>query len=672
MQNYRQFYGEHHLTFSHDIKKNVTVIHGENGSGKTTLLNAFKWCFYGNTDFDTGNANILNEQAIALASVEEDIILKITVEFEHEDRTYSAERTQIFYKQKVDHIAQIGSENMSLWINDGSGEKRKSDSPETHLNQILPENMHPYFFFNGERIEKLASASQSIKIQQAIKNLMGLEIVERASQHLGKNVKRYFNKKMRSNASEDLSKVIDGENDLEDKLEDLKKLREQAIKNKAAHEENLIHVEEQLRNIEDSSRSQKKRDELSKKLDKYKDDKIEIFKQRKKFISKNAFLVFAKEVFHKSDTILEENRAKGELPYKIKEQFIDDLLENNECICGREIANDSPEYNKIFSYRKKAGNIELENEFLFTSSAIKQQSKERKEFKKKFSLFQSDIEQLDKDIEYTASQLDEIGYKLKNNNHEDVADLEKKREELDNTIKDEIGKTYHYDEEVKTCKKTLKNFAEQRVQLEKQSEKCSEYARHRGVVDTLQEAIDALYDSLSNQVRVELSEKVNQTFKEIIRKSYSAEIDDSYCLQIYKDGFNNDRQKVYEKSTGENQITSLSFIGSIINQAKERYEQETSSAFYKGGLFPLVMDSPFGALDDDYRKKIAHHIPKLAEQVIIMVSNSQWSGVVEEQCNPKVGKQWSLIYHSPSITLEEEDHYVKSSNKFEYTDIREV
>ena len=29
----------------------VTVIHGSSGSGKTTLLNAFKWCFYGQTDF---------------------------------------------------------------------------------------------------------------------------------------------------------------------------------------------------------------------------------------------------------------------------------------------------------------------------------------------------------------------------------------------------------------------------------------------------------------------------------------------------------------------------------------------------------------------------------------------------------------------------------------------
>ena len=63
--NFRQFYGEHVIEFSTNLDKNVTVIHGENGSGKTTLLNSFKWVFYGITDFDTKNENLLNERLIA-------------------------------------------------------------------------------------------------------------------------------------------------------------------------------------------------------------------------------------------------------------------------------------------------------------------------------------------------------------------------------------------------------------------------------------------------------------------------------------------------------------------------------------------------------------------------------------------------------------------------------
>ena len=64
INNFRQFCGEVTLELSTDPDKNVTVVHGANGSGKTSLLNAFKWCFYGQTDFDTLNENILNEAAI--------------------------------------------------------------------------------------------------------------------------------------------------------------------------------------------------------------------------------------------------------------------------------------------------------------------------------------------------------------------------------------------------------------------------------------------------------------------------------------------------------------------------------------------------------------------------------------------------------------------------------
>ena len=40
LRNFRQFKGEHHIKFSVDPQKNVTVIMGENGSGKTTLAQA--------------------------------------------------------------------------------------------------------------------------------------------------------------------------------------------------------------------------------------------------------------------------------------------------------------------------------------------------------------------------------------------------------------------------------------------------------------------------------------------------------------------------------------------------------------------------------------------------------------------------------------------------------
>ncbi len=55
--DFRQFYGEQTLHFSHDQHRNVTMIFGTNGGGKTTILNAIQWVLYEtfSNDFEEQN-----------------------------------------------------------------------------------------------------------------------------------------------------------------------------------------------------------------------------------------------------------------------------------------------------------------------------------------------------------------------------------------------------------------------------------------------------------------------------------------------------------------------------------------------------------------------------------------------------------------------------------------
>ena len=112
------------------------------------------------------------------------------------------------------------------------------------MNQILPENLHPFFFFNGERIEKLAAVSQSHKVQEAIKNLMGLEIMQRASDHLQTRVRKYFNDKTRQSATEEIKKIIDAENQHNYDLVEFKSHLKQSSSNKVEYETELREVDE--------------------------------------------------------------------------------------------------------------------------------------------------------------------------------------------------------------------------------------------------------------------------------------------------------------------------------------------------------------------------------------------------------------------------------------------
>lgn len=51
LKDFRQFKGEQYVSFANDPERNVTIIMGENGSGKTSFAQAFRWCLYGETDF---------------------------------------------------------------------------------------------------------------------------------------------------------------------------------------------------------------------------------------------------------------------------------------------------------------------------------------------------------------------------------------------------------------------------------------------------------------------------------------------------------------------------------------------------------------------------------------------------------------------------------------------
>jgi DNA sulfur modification protein DndD len=97
--------------------------------------------------------------------------------------------------------------------------------------------------------------------------------------------------------------------------------------------------------------------------------------------------------------------------------------------------------------------------------------------------------------------------------------------------------------------------------------------------------------------------------------------------------------------------------------------------------FPIVMDSPFGSLDEIYRKQIANKLPKLANQLVVLVTKTQWRGEVAQEMERSIGREYVLVYNSPKADCEEDAIELggtryplvrRSPNEFEYTEIVEV
>jgi DNA sulfur modification protein DndD len=269
------------------------------------------------------------------------------------------------------------------------------------------------------------------------------------------------------------------------------------------------------------------------------------------------------------------------------------------------------------------------------------------------------------DEQKIAEQLSEISAKLERldtvdpETGETPAELERARdskaEKVESLKKDIIRHEIQLEELEKDLTEVNKEIDEARQDAEE-----ADLARKRmRAVESVRQQFQASFDDLQRRVRDWSNTLVEETFDEIATKEYKAEITDEFELRI-KDQLQDEYLEV-EKSRGERQIASLSFIGSLVNIARERYESSSGAEYFSGGIYPIVMDSPFGALDDDHRRQVSRVIPRMAEQVAVLVTDSQWRGPVANELSEIAGEQYNLVYDAgeesgshPHTTIERE------------------
>ena len=138
-------------------------------------------------------------------------------------------------------------------------------------------------------------------------------------------------------------------------------------------------------------------------------------------------------------------------------------------------------------------------------------------------------------------------------------------------------------------------------------------------------------------------------------------------------------------SSGENQVLSLAFIASIVGQITDESARRENAHLYLGAPeraeYPMVMDSPFGTLDQHHRKQVAQRLPEIVDQIILLVTKTQWYGEVEEGMRDRIAREYVLSYYTTrentkaEVIMLDGDRYElvrQSPDDFEYTRIIEV
>ena len=205
LTNFRQFHGQQRVDFVAD-ERNVNVIHGSNGSGKTTLLNALTWLFYDHLTLPRPES-LASERAMAEADVGETVTVGVTLEFDHHGLRYTASRMREYRRAEAGSLRgeQVGA-TLTLEYVDEDGNRRERENPQDTLDNIVPERLKDIFFFDGETIDQLTALDSQEQIQEAIRSIMGLEILERARRHLDA-VRKRFEEQVREHGSDELEEL---------------------------------------------------------------------------------------------------------------------------------------------------------------------------------------------------------------------------------------------------------------------------------------------------------------------------------------------------------------------------------------------------------------------------------------------------------------------------------
>lgn len=192
LENFRQFRNEY-IEFAQGADgKNVTIIIGDNGTGKTTFAQAFFWCMYGETEFS--DKNMLNKLVAAEMKPGQESKVQVTLKLTHGNVSYTLMREQTYRK---DYSNRIKGDNtvFDIAIKDANGNTSyvKKTLCEGEVKSILPKELSRYFFFDGERIEKMSkdisTGKKATDFAEAVKGLLGLNAMYSAIQHFNPRIK---------------------------------------------------------------------------------------------------------------------------------------------------------------------------------------------------------------------------------------------------------------------------------------------------------------------------------------------------------------------------------------------------------------------------------------------------------------------------------------------------
>ena len=659
VKNFRSFKDEQHINFS----GNVTVIHGENGVGKSNLLYAIIWCLYGPTALD--NTPIANDINNLRHKESSDCLVAIRVK--KENVQYEFQRT---FKA-----------SLKVYKVEDDGSLVPRPRPEAFVRYFLPQDLYPFFFFDGEHADDIVKPNTKLKF--AMEKIFGFHHMDTAVRYLT-DIKAEFTRaesKHQKN-QKDLETYDKGLNRFTDKLHTQKE-QQNKIENAIKTIKSKIDViDKKLRNYGAVKQLQETRDEIQRSRDaynkQYKDNKNRAFKE----FYANISLILASDIIADVKYSQDDDgnqTTESLLPYPWGPDLINKILKEEKCICDTPLCDGSVEKEVIESLIPLAvpdWQKYRERDLTEIISNVKQQFKPCKSNIKENRKLYRDAH---KEYSKSKDRLNEISKEIEEKDISSVSILEQERRKLEEKWKTENGKLLKLKCDIPQTEQDIQSYKAKIKKIEDQTmqQGNSGYALK---IESLRTAIEWIEETKKEEFT-----QAYDFIQESIRKTCVDDLGDNWQIELDKENwtphFQNESGKpIPEPSTGQKKIAGLS-ISTAITHFSHNVKENPKFQILQGSEAPLILDSIFGDLDKANRKLALDLLLENSNQIVFFTSSSQGGPQFIEQIKQKghqLKQYYIQAYRKGSVadkilTIDNQDlTLVKHNQNAEYSIIKTI
>ncbi|QNE18703.1 AAA family ATPase [Kribbella qitaiheensis] len=644
LTNFRQFADVQTFDLTSDSVRPVSLLFGANGAGKTTFLNAFTWALYGTMSDDVEQQDRMITDSIWRAlPIGDSAEVAVEVRFDHEGRDYRVLRSAALRKESDQQ--GVFSPKVQLWTTKPDGSSETVGAPQETIHSILPRGVSRSFFFNGERIENLVKKGAYAEVQKDIKVLLDLEQVERAIAHLPKVDRKLTAdlKKHGGDKASGIQEAIDVLDERETAAQEELKVLESDL---ATLTEERDSVTDLLRQHAESAPIQAERDAVGNELEEARSARDAAIAERALLVATRGFQAFTDTLSESTAAMAQSLYQKGALPAPLKREFVDQLLDDGSCICGTPLTEHSVPWEHVKDWRQRAGLQAVETAWQQLSGQIAPLSAARDELCDSLAALMKRIGAERDRVTRLEERKSELDGKLRDSRMEDVQALETNRMELDGRIGVKQQRIGAVKAELQTIAKEVDQKTKERSRAVVTDELATKARSRSDLVQSVKRALEDILAIREEDIRRRLDAELKAVFKSITHQNHVPTLSAGFELTLYKDV--NGVQLPVPKSTGENQILSLSFVAAVSKLAREirKERRAEGDSVEDAGTYPIVMDAAFGSLDQDYQEAVSRALAKMAPQLVVLVSKSQGLGKVVTELMPYVSHLGVIETHT--------------------------